>query len=100
MVIYNLEDNAKKWGESKMLIEIGTDEKGKYSLLFSDDGQGLISKYVEEPEQIFELTVSATNGSGIGLYSVRQILSKMNANIKFAGNGISLIGAAFRVTFN
>jgi signal transduction histidine kinase len=100
LVIDNLEDNAKKWGASKMLIEIGTDEKGKYSLLFSDDGQGLIPKYVEEPEQIFELTVSATNGSGIGLYSVKQILSKMNANIKFVGNGISLIGAAFRITFN
>ena len=100
LVIDNLEDNAKKWGASKMLIEIGKDEKGKYSLLFSDDGQGLIPKYLEEPEQIFELTVSATNGSGIGLYSVRQMLSKMNAEIKFVNNSISLIGAAFRVTFN
>jgi signal transduction histidine kinase len=100
IIIDNLISNSEKWDAKKILVEMSNDDSGKLEILFSDDGQGVVKKYLEDPRQIFELGVTETNGSGIGLHTVKERLKTMNAEISFAGNGEKLKGATFQIVFN
>ena len=100
LIIDNLEDNAAKWNAKNILVEIKHVDN-KLCLNFYDDGDGLIGEYLKNPEKIFELReTSSPNGSGIGLFVVRNMLKEMNASIKFLGNNLKLKGAAFEIYFN
>ena len=49
---------------------------------------------------MFELGVTTRyGGSGIGLASVRKIVSDMGGHIFFLGNNVYLKGATFRIEF-
>lgn len=100
LIIDNLEDNAAKWNAKNVFVEIKQVNDG-LCLKFYDDGDGLIGEYLENPEKIFQLReTSSPNGSGIGLYVVRDMLKQMDASIKFLGNNLKLKGAAFEIYFN
>ena len=50
---------------------------------------------------MFELGVTTRHGgSGIGLASVRKIVSDMKGHVSFLGNNIYLKGATFRIEFD
>lgn len=100
IILDNLISNSEKWKAKNVSVEMSNLRDGSLRVLFSDDGDGLVKKYLDDPEQIFELGVTETEGSGIGLHTVRSRLKKMNADISFAGNGKRLKGAAFQLTFN
>ncbi len=100
IIFDNLISNSEKWKAKNVLVEMSNSKNGALRIIFSDDGKGLMEKYLDDPEQIFELGVTETDGSGIGLHTVRERLKTMNAEILFIGNGKKLKGAAFQIIFN
>lgn len=100
IVIDNLISNAEKWNANKIQVQLDTDESGNLNVLFSDNGDGVVKKHLTNPEQIFEVGVTETDGSGIGLYSSRKILKTMGAEIFFLGNNEKLKGATFQIIFH
>lgn len=100
IILDNLISNSEKWRAKNVLVEMTTSKDGLLKILFSDDGKGVVEKYLDNPEQIFDLGVTETDGSGIGLHTVRDRLKAMNAEVVFSGNGKRLKGATFQLVFN
>ena len=51
--------------------------------------------------RMFELGVTTRlGGSGIGLASVKKIVTDMKGRVRFLGNNIYLKGATFRIEFD
>jgi signal transduction histidine kinase len=100
LVFDNLISNSEKSGASKVQVDVSNSTKEKLKIVFSDNGKGVDKKFLDKIEQIFELGVTTTDGSGIGLHSIKKTLDDMNATIKFAGNGKVLKGASFQLEFN
>ncbi|KRB59662.1 ATP-binding protein [Flavobacterium sp. Root186] len=95
LIIDDLISNSEKAGAKIIQIDI----QNGLEILFSDDGKGLSNVFLDRPEKIFELGITTTDGSGIGLNSVRNALNQMQAKISFVGNGIKLSGATFKIDF-
>lgn len=99
VLLDNLISNAKKEGADEVLINI-FQEKDKYIIDFSDSGNG-VSNPELLGEYIFDLGVTTRyGGSGIGLASVKKIVTDMNGRISFLGNNKYLTGATFRIEFD
>ncbi|SDH50290.1 ATP-binding protein [Mucilaginibacter gossypii] len=104
IIIDNLISNSKKWDAKKMEFAFSNPNQNTLSLKVSDDGKGLVEKFLDDPERIFELGISATppstmGGSGIGLYFTRKLLADMDAQIHFVGNAKVFEGATFEIVF-
>jgi len=99
LVIDDLVSNSEKAGANEILVEFMKDDTDLV-LLFSDNGKGVPDIFVRNEKAMFELGVTSTEGSGIGLNFVIKTLEKMNATIKFVGNNTSLSGATFKITFS
>lgn len=87
VLIDNLLDNARKAKASR--VDFTVVAKGKESVLIrvSDDGLGIDDRKVDA-SKIFERGYSgSTNGTGLGLYSVRQIVEGMGGSIELVGDG-------------
>jgi signal transduction histidine kinase len=50
-------------------------------------------------ESMFEIGITSTIGSGVGLFSTRKLMKEMGGSIRFIGNGTILKGASFELTF-
>jgi signal transduction histidine kinase len=100
VILDDLISNSEKAGAKRILIEISNPIQNSLKIIFSDDGKGVPRKFDDNLEQIFELGVTTTDGSGIGLHSVRTALKSMSGNIKYLGNDIKLRGASFEINFN
>jgi two component system sensor histidine kinase len=99
VLLDNLISNAKKESAQEIQINI-FQEKGKYIIDFSDSGNG-VSDPTLLGDKMFELGITTRyGGSGIGLASVKKIVSDMKGHISFLGNNIYLKGATFRIEFN
>lgn len=99
LVFDDLISNSEKASAKNVLIEIYSPSPNLLTVIFSDDGIGLDKKFLSNPKVIFDLGVTTTDGSGIGLNSAKKALAKMHAEIKFIGNNIALSGASFEITF-
>lgn len=97
LILDDLISNAEKAGADKVLIEMDNPSKNELRILFSDDGKGLDSKFLGDPEKVFELGITTTDGSGIGLNSVRTALKAIKGTITFKGNNLALKGACFEI---
>lgn len=100
LVLDDLISNSEKAGAKSFQLDINNIDDNSLRVVVTDDGQGIDDKFLDNPEKIFELGVTTTNGSGIGLNSVRTALKSMKASISFLGNGKYLSGAAFEIIFN
>jgi len=90
-VLYNLFDNAVRYGRDITTIRTGyelTDDG--VTLFIEDDGDGIPAK---EKETIFERNVG--HGTGLGLFLSREILSVTNLSIR--ENGTPGSGARFEI---
>ena len=105
IILDNLISNSIKWGAENILIEFNNTSDKQLELIFSDDGAGLSSKFLDKHKRIFELSVrdipsNGMNGSGIGLFYTKNLLNDMNSEIDFIGNNLKLSGASFKLIFN
>jgi len=99
IVIDNLISNSEKKGADKIRIDFKTLSSGKLEMIFSDNGSGLNNEFIKSPEVIFELGITDTDGSGIGLNTVKTVLKDNYAMINFLGNNKVLKGASFQILF-
>jgi len=97
IILDDLISNSAKAAAKNILIEMSNPSKDSLKILFSDDGKGVQKRFLDDPSQIFELGVTTTDGSGIGLNSVKTALKSMKGSIQFMGNGKKLKGACFEI---
>lgn len=97
LVIDDLISNSYKAKAKNVKVFISENENSDLILIFSDDGEGLSEKFVKNNDVIFDLGITTTDGSGIGLNYVRNTLTKMQGKIKFIGNNRFLKGASFEI---
>lgn len=79
IIVDNLVSNAKKVNASRIRFEISAPDKNSLLMTVTDNGSG-IARAVDR-KRIFEMGYSTTEGSGLGLYHVRQVLGEMNGTI-------------------
>lgn len=81
IIIDNIVSNALKQDAQKLKIELSSSKKNDtLSIRFTNNGQGL-HKDINDPLTIFEKGITTTNGSGLGLYHVSNIVKKMKGDI-------------------
>lgn len=92
MIIENIIYNSFKAQAKKIDISIDGN-KDNVEIEFKDDGIGLSDK-IENPERIFELGFTTTNGTGVGLAHAKKTIEKWNGSIYLSEkqkNGLSII---------
>jgi two-component system sensor histidine kinase PhoQ len=82
-VVGNLLDNAFKYGNNRIVIEgLESDDKSM-TLVIEDDGEGLASTEIEQILNRGTRLDQATEGQGIGLAVVADIVESYNIELKF-----------------
>ena len=99
VILDNLISNSIKASATVVAISAQINSNNKLDITVSDNGEGLSQRFLDNPEKIFELGVTSTDGSGLGLYTIRNILKDMGSTIRFIGNNVKLKGASFLITF-
>jgi len=93
VILDNLFSNSRKAGATYIELIWSRDEKS-IQLTFKDNGNGIP---LEIQDKIFDFRFSRSNGSGIGLYHVKDLLQKYNASIKITPTPVK--GAEFILNF-
>ncbi|MDH4609721.1 ATP-binding protein [Pseudomonas sp. BN102] len=87
VLVDNLLDNARKAKARKLELKVVKKTKSSIKILVSDDGLGIDERKVDS-SKIFERGYTGSaNGTGIGLYSVSQIIKNMGGSIELVGDG-------------
>lgn len=86
IVVDNLVHNAKKAKATEVAFTLKKTGRTSIEVLVEDNGAGL-PRDIADPERLFELGVSRTSGSGLGLYHVRQVLGEMGGAISALPSG-------------
>jgi signal transduction histidine kinase len=95
VLIDNLWDNARKAKASKIEFIATPNKKGGAFITVIDDGLGIDQRKVDAAK-IFERGYTAfQDGTGLGLYSARQIVEGMGGEIELVGDGTR---ADFQIT--
>lgn len=95
VVVDNLIANARKARATRVTFGISHPNKDSVHIRVSDNGRGF-NDQIDEIERIFEKGFTKTDGSGLGLYHVRQVLGEMNGTIEVLKND-GQRGAAFLI---
>ena len=80
IVVDNLINNSKKARATAVKFDLMPFEKTGLLVRVSDNGRGLTAG--TNPKRIFEMGYTTTNGSGLGLYHVQQVLGTMGGSIE------------------
>lgn len=78
VIFDNLFNNSIKAKAENVIITISKCDDNNLEIKIKDDGKG-IPKSIQN--KIFEFGYTTTDGSGIGLYHVKQIVNRMNGDI-------------------
>ncbi len=89
ILIDNFISNANKARAKKLSVTISKISNNTIRISFLDDGRGL-SKELPNVDIIFEMGVTTTTGSGLGLYHAKKIVEKIDGKLiaipgEFAG---------------
>ncbi len=84
IIIDNVISNAEKARATKLDIFLERKD-GCIVIRFRDNGVGL-SPTITDPELLFELGATTTNGFGMGLYHIRQLLDESNSAVHINTN--------------
>jgi len=94
IIIYdNLIINSRKANAKKINIEFQVLNNDSLIIYFKDDGSGIPLKY---REKIFDYGFTTTDGSGLGLNHVKELITKLGGEIKLNNNFIG--GTEFIIT--
>lgn len=81
IIIDNLLSNSKKDQIGAKNVKINFLQENKYLLMeYVDDGKGIDPSIIDE-NSIFEMGITTTDGSGLGLYHIKELLSEMKSTI-------------------
>lgn len=80
ILIDNIINNASKALAGKLLVTIKLVGRNTLSISFLDDGQGL-SKQLPSVDAMFDIGVTTTSGSGLGLFHAKKIVEEMGGRI-------------------
>lgn len=94
VVIDNLIANARKAHATRVSFEVTHPHAGSVYIKVVDNGDGFAPS-IKNLERIFEKGFTTTDGSGLGLFHVRQVLGEMNGTIE--ARQISPKGALFQI---
>jgi signal transduction histidine kinase len=96
IIFDNLISNARKTKHkvSAISVEVVECTTDRLAIKFRDDGVGVPKR---NQSRLFEIGFTTTDGSGLGLYHVRQILSEMNGSISLQNSDPS--GTEFLIEF-
>lgn len=97
VIFDNLISNSEKAGASTVQIEAALVENNNLRLTISDNGEGLDMKFESIEDSIFDLGVTTTDGSGIGLHTVRTVVKGWRGSVMYIGKGLENKGAKFEI---
>ncbi|WP_310452882.1 ATP-binding protein [Sulfuritalea sp.] len=80
ILIDNIINNASKALAGKLLVTIKLVGRNTLNISFLDDGQGL-SKQLPSVDAMFDIGITTTSGSGLGLFHARKIVEEMGGKI-------------------
>lgn len=80
ILIDNIISNASKAQASKLVITISKISPNTLRISFVDDGKGL-SEELPDSDLMFEMGITTTSGSGLGLYHAKSIVNKIDGRI-------------------
>ncbi|MFH1636213.1 MAG: ATP-binding protein, partial [Chloroflexota bacterium] len=80
ILIDNIISNASKALARRLAVRISKISENTLRISFIDDGKGL-SKELPEIDSMFEMGITTTAGSGLGLYQAKEIAEKMGGQI-------------------
>lgn len=83
IVFDNLISNSRKAGASEIVVTVEQESGGELLIKYRDDGQGITK---ESQRRIFDLAFTTTNGSGLGLYQTKEILSQIKGSIELVSS--------------
>ena len=84
IIVDNLVSNAKRAKASRIMFELSPIDKRGLLIRVTDNGRGLAAG--TNKARIFEMGYTTTNGSGLGLYHVRQVLGEIGGSIELEEN--------------
>lgn len=96
-LIGNLLDNAFKWCNKRVELNIDADASGKVSIIVEDDGPGIKEDMVEHVLKRGARADASTPGQGIGLSAVAEIVSIYQGQIFIDRSQLN--GAAIKLYF-
>jgi signal transduction histidine kinase len=94
IIIDNLVSNARKASANKIEVTIHLSELGSLLVTFTDNGAGINE---DNLKRIFDFGFTTTDGSGIGLYHVKEIVKSLGGSIKVLNNPDK--GISFTIEF-
>jgi signal transduction histidine kinase len=94
IIVDNLISNAKRAKATAIKFELSPLDKNGLLMHVSDNGRGITPG--TNKKRIFEMGYTTTQGSGLGLYHVRQVLGEMGGTIELDEAG-SQKGVAFTI---
>jgi signal transduction histidine kinase len=101
IVLNNLVSNAikyRKLDEAESYISLSAKQAGDKALItIEDNGLGIEEKYVQKIFDMFVRVTEQSHGSGLGLYIVKDMMTKMDSTIEVASEFGK--GTTFTLTF-
>lgn len=94
IIFDNLLNNSYKAGASLVELVWQTDTNNNIQIVVKDNGEGIQKEFMDK---IYDFRFSTTDGSGLGLYHVKEVIEKMGGHIKADNN--SSKGASFILGF-
>jgi signal transduction histidine kinase len=92
VVLDNLLSNARKADARNIRIHLHS-EDGVLRIAVSDDGRGIPARLMSS---IFEFGFTTTDGSGIGLYHVQEVVQELGGTVEVESDGRS--GSTFTIS--
>lgn len=84
IIVDNLVSNAKRAKASRIKFELSSIDKRGLRIRITDNGRGLAIG--TNKARIFEMGYTTTQGSGLGLYHVQQVLGEIGGSIELEEN--------------
>lgn len=98
LLIDNFITNSENWGANNIWFNCLRNENA-LQLDIYDDGEGLSDSFKQNPDQIFDFSISGKHeGTGFGMYLVKETLKSLHASIE-VDKQINNAGIHFKVLF-